>query len=105
MSKVATNPTQVVSRVMHRPDYAPLGMFIFVWLPNSIQGDESDVSVQWSCMTPGHGDQETIYANFPCEDGMVHDIAFKVWEVYNMPRKKARGLWNHLIACDWKEKA
>lgn len=109
MSKVADNPAQIVSRVMYRPDYAPLGKFIFVWLTDSIQGEESDVSVQWHSMEPcpeaNASTPETIHTNFPCEHGMVHDITFKAWEIYHLPREKARGLWNHLIACDWKEKA
>jgi hypothetical protein len=93
------DPAEVVSCVLHRPDYPPLGKFIFVWLPNSISGEHSPVSVQWTCI--GSKD-ETLRANFNGTNGKVHDITFKVWDIKHMPRCDARDLWNHLIENRWR---
>jgi hypothetical protein len=93
------DPAEVVSCALHRPDYPPLGKFIFVWLPNSISGEQSPVSVQWTCMG---GKGETLRANFKGTDGKVHDMNFMVWDIQHLSRSVARDLWNHLIECHWR---
>ena len=94
------DPAEVVSCALHRPDYPPLGKFIFVWLPNSIDGEQSPVSVQWGNIAAGKG--ETLRANFSRTNGKVHDITFKVWDIQHLSRCDARDLWNHLIECGWR---